>query len=93
MGRPPAPRPQLRRDSLGCSFNQDWPTTTLARTVLALVGIGLLAGGVLYATLGVWGIDRGSADAWKLALLGLLGVATGVVLLLWAVKPRPPPNI
>ena len=52
------------------------------------MAIGLLAAGVLYATLGVWGIDRGSSDAWKLALLGLLGVATGLVLLLWALRPR-----
>ena len=57
------------------------------------MGLALLAAGVLFATLGVWGIDRGSADAWKLALLGLLGVAAGVVVLFWAMRPRRPPNI
>jgi len=62
------------------------------RVLSALTGLGLLAAGVLYATLGIWGIDRG-AGAWKLALLGLLGVATGLVLLLWAMGRRRPTNI
>ena len=61
---------------------------TVARVLLALIGVGLLAAGSLYATLGVWGVDRRSAGAWKLAALGLLGVVVGVVLLSRAITPR-----
>lgn len=62
-------------------------TTTLARLLLALIGVGLLAAGALYATLGAWGVDRGSAGSWKLALLGLLGAAIGFVFLRRAIRP------
>jgi xanthosine utilization system XapX-like protein len=61
-------------------------TTTFARIFLAIVGFALVAAGVLYGILGLWGVDRGSPDAWILALLGLLGAAIGAGLLLWALK-------
>jgi uncharacterized membrane protein HdeD (DUF308 family) len=60
----------------------------LARALLALAGVGLLAAGTLYATLGAWGVDRRGAGAWTLAALGLLGVVAGVVLLRRAIGPR-----
>ena len=60
------------------------------RVLLALMGVGLLAAGVLYATLGVWGVDRGGAGAWKLAALGLAGVVAGTVFLRRAIGPRRP---
>jgi uncharacterized membrane protein HdeD (DUF308 family) len=60
------------------------------RVLLALIGVGLLAAGTLYATLGVWGIDRRGAGAWKLAALGLAGVVAGTVLLRRAIGPRRP---
>jgi hypothetical protein len=59
-------------------------TTTLTRIFLAIIGFALVAAGVLYGVLGLWGADRGSPDAWILALLGLLGAAIGAGLLLWA---------
>jgi uncharacterized membrane protein HdeD (DUF308 family) len=60
------------------------------RVLLALIGVGLLAAGVLYATLGVWGVDRGGAGAWKLGALGLAGIVAGTVLLRRAIGPRRP---
>jgi uncharacterized membrane protein HdeD (DUF308 family) len=72
--------------------SQTWTqaTTTPARFLLALLGVGLLAAGALYAILGAWGVDRGSVGSWKLALLGLLGAGIGAILLLRAVRPRRP---
>ena len=61
-------------------------TTTLARILVAIAGFALIASGVLYGVLGLWGIDRGSSDAWILALLGLLGAAIGAGLLRWALR-------
>jgi hypothetical protein len=57
-------------------------TTTLARILLAIAGLALSAAGVLYGTLGLWGMNRGSSDAWILALLGLVAAAIGAGLLL-----------
>jgi uncharacterized membrane protein HdeD (DUF308 family) len=61
-------------------------TATLARILVAIVGLALIASGVLYGTLGLWGVDRGSPDAWMLALLGLLGIGIGAGLLGWALR-------
>jgi hypothetical protein len=58
----------------------------VGRILLALVGFGPVAAGLLYGILGVWGADPGSPDAWILALLGLLAAAVGAGLLLWALR-------
>ena len=80
-----APRFAAERQSLGCSSKTRLTATTiLTRIFLAIIGFALVAAGVLYGVLGLWGADRGSPDAWILALLGLLGAAIGAGLLLWA---------
>jgi hypothetical protein len=55
-----------------------------ARIILGTIGLVLLGAGVLYAVLGVWGVDRGGSGAWVLTLIGVAGVVAGACLLFLA---------
>jgi hypothetical protein len=59
-----------------------------ARLLLGFIGVGLLAAGAVYSTLGLWGVDRRGAGAWMLTLIGVLAIGVGTVLLTGAIKPR-----
>lgn len=61
----------------------------LGRVLLVVVCLALVAAGLLFGVLGVWGVSRGGSDAWILALLGALGFAGGLGLLRWAVRRAP----
>ena len=64
----------------------------MVRTLLVVVCLALVAAGLLFGVLGIWGVSRGGSDAWVLAVLGILGVALGAWSLR-ALKRKPPENL
>jgi hypothetical protein len=58
----------------------------LLRFLTGLLGLALMVGGTVYGILGFWGVSRGSPDAWKLALGGIVAAIVGGALML----PRAP---
>jgi hypothetical protein len=61
-------------------------TTTFALVLVAVAGLAVTATGVLFGTLGLWGVERGSPGAWLLALIGLFGTLVGAAFVVWAFK-------
>jgi len=49
-------------------------------------------GGTLYGILGIWGMSRGSSDAWLLALLGAPAAVGGGALVLRALRRQNEPK-
>jgi len=52
-------------------------TSVILRILLGILGLILVACGVMYAVLGLWGMSRGGNGAWILAILGLAGAFLG----------------
>jgi len=49
-------------------------------------------GGTLYGILGIWGMSRGSSDAWILALIGAAAAIGGGALVLRALRRQNEPK-
>ena len=64
----------------------------LLRSIAALLSLALIVGGTLYGVLGVWGMSRGSSNAWILALVGAAAAAGGGALLLHALRRQNEPK-
>lgn len=58
------------------------------RIVIALLGVVLFVGGVLFGVLGVWGVSRGGSRAWLLAVIGAVGFVAGASLVALALRGR-----
>ncbi len=61
----------------------------IMRFILGLVGFVLLIGGTICAIMGFWGVSRGSPDAWKLGLLGVVAAVAGGALMISPPPVRP----
>ena len=65
---------------MGGTILNYYELTVLLRVLRFLSGVILIALGLVAGVLGVWGMDRGSGDAWVLTLIGLLLMAGGGLL-------------
>jgi len=56
----------------------------LLRFIASILGLALLVGGTVFGIMGLWGVTRGSPDAWKLAVVGVGAVVIGGAMVLRA---------
>ena len=58
----------------------------ILRILSVILALALIVGGILFGTLGVWGMSRGGNGAWILALMGFAGVVAGAAIVSAALR-------